>query len=138
VKNWEVFLISTNNRLAMIKALKITVVSYLREHGFKGAFPHFRRQKENHIDLITFQFNRYGGSFVVELAFCPAEGITTSWGEHISPKKVTAHDVNERYRLNEDLNDASKQWFHFENAIDEKDYEQVASEVKQLLHRKIE
>ncbi|WP_445669274.1 DUF4304 domain-containing protein [Niallia sp. FSL M8-0099] len=49
--------------------------------------PSFRRRKENYIDLITFQFNRYGGSFVVELAFCPAEGITTSWGEHISPEK---------------------------------------------------
>ena len=129
---------NTNKRLAMINALKTIVVSYLREHGSKGAFPHFRRQKENYIDLITFQFNRYGGSFVVELAFFPAEGITTSWGEHISPKKVTAHDVNERYRLNEDLNDASKQWYHYETAIDEKDYEQVASEVKHLLHRKIE
>lgn len=78
---------STNNRLAMINSLKTNVVSYLRDHAFKGAFHHFRRRKENYIDLITFQFNRYRGSFVVELAFCPAEGITTSWGEHISPEK---------------------------------------------------
>lgn len=77
----------SGNSVTMTNALKKMVVTYLRENGFKGAFPHFRRHNENHMDLITFQFNRYGGSFVVELAFCPAEGITTSWGEVIPPKR---------------------------------------------------
>ncbi|WP_366945292.1 DUF4304 domain-containing protein [uncultured Metabacillus sp.] len=31
---------------------------------------HFRRKNEENINLITFQFNKWGGSFVVELASC--------------------------------------------------------------------
>nr|WP_268888411.1 DUF4304 domain-containing protein [Heyndrickxia shackletonii] len=42
----------------MISALKKIVVPELRERGFKGSFPHFRRIFENKIDLITFQFDK--------------------------------------------------------------------------------
>ncbi|MFJ7406290.1 MULTISPECIES: DUF4304 domain-containing protein [unclassified Lysinibacillus] len=77
----------SHSRLLMIKALKKLVVPYLREHGFKGSFPHFRRQNEEHMDVITFQFNRYGGSFVVEVAICGKDGFTTSWGTENSCKQ---------------------------------------------------
>jgi len=80
-------------------ALKSVLIPYLRKQGFKGSLPHFRRKNETNIDLITFQFNRWGGSFVVELTSCSIDGVTTYWGEHIPPKKVTAHDINDRYRL---------------------------------------
>lgn len=53
----------------------------LRKQEFKGSSPNFRRNNEMNIDLITFQFNRSGGSFVVELATCPIEGITMNWGK---------------------------------------------------------
>jgi hypothetical protein len=124
----------SNERLAMTNALKKIVVPYLREQGFKGSFPHFRRQNENQIDLITLQFNRYGGSFVVELAVCAAEGVTMSWGEEIPPNKVTAHDINDRYRLRENIKDANEHWFNYETAKDEEDYVFVASKVLNLLH----
>ena len=94
----------SDSRLLMIKALKKLVVPYLREHGFKGSFPHFRRQNEENIDLVTFQFNRYGGSFVFELAVCGKNGTTMSWGEVVPPNKVTAHDVGDRFRLRETRN----------------------------------
>ena len=83
-------------RQHMNTALKNIVVPHLRTHHFKGSFQHFRRRQDTHIDLITFQFNRYGGSFVVECTVCPPESVTMSWGEHIPPKKVTAHDVSEQ------------------------------------------
>ena len=101
-----------NNRVDMINALKKSVIPYLREYGFKGSFPHFRRQNEENIDLITFQFNRYGGSFVVELTSCPKEGVTMS--------KVTAHDVGNRYRLKEDKDEYGT-WFDYENAQSEEE-----------------
>lgn len=122
-----------NNRVDMIKALKKSVIPYLREYGFKGSFPHFRRRNEEYIDLITFQFNRYGGSFVVELAFCPKEGVTMSWGEEVPPNKVTAHDINDRYRLKESK-DEYETWFDYENAQCEEDLNLIALKVKSLLH----
>ena len=122
-----------NNRVDMINALKKSVIPYLREYGFKGSFPHFRRQNEENIDLITFQFNRYGGSFVVELTSCPKESVTMSWGEVIPPNKVTAHDVGNRYRLKEDKDEYGT-WFDYENAQSEEDLNLVALKVKSLLH----
>ena len=125
------------SRLKMNNALKKIVIPYLREHHFKGSFPHFRRKNNTHMDLITFQFNRYGGSFVVELATCPLIGLTTSWGEDIPFNKVTAHDVSSRYRLIQDLeneSNASNQWFNYEDMTSEQQFEQVAYTVKHLLH----
>ena len=58
----------------MISKLKKIVVPGLRERGFKGSFPHFRRISEKKIDLITFQFHRYGGGFVIEVEVCSPEG----------------------------------------------------------------
>ncbi|WP_191556767.1 DUF4304 domain-containing protein [Metabacillus idriensis] len=54
---------------------------------------------EANIDLITFQFNKWGGSFVVELASCPSQGIISSWGEEIPSNKITAHNMDKRFRL---------------------------------------
>jgi hypothetical protein len=38
---------------SMIAALKSEFVFALRERGFKGSFPHFRRVKPDKIDLLT-------------------------------------------------------------------------------------
>ncbi|WP_409369208.1 DUF4304 domain-containing protein [Lysinibacillus sp. 38-6] len=123
----------SNSRLFMIKALKKLVVPYLRKHGFKGTFPHFRRLNEENIDLVTFQFNRYGGSFVVELAVCGKNGTTMSWGEEVPPNKVTAHDVSfdDRFRLREDIygTDDNDCWFHYEEAKTDEDFDVVALKV---------
>ena len=120
-----------SRREMMNQALKKVMIPYLRQKGFKGSFPHFRRMTEINIELITFQFNKWGGSFVVELAASPIQGVTMTWGEQIPPNKVTAHDINERYRLGAKSGDGI--WFDFENAENEQDYEKVASHVLDLL-----
>ena len=51
------------------------------------------------MDLLTFQFSRSGGKFVVELSQCGPDGYTTRWGEHIAPGEVTAHHLDRRQRL---------------------------------------
>jgi len=79
----------------MIAALKAEFVPALKERGFKGSFPHFRRIKPDKIDLLTVQFDKWGGGFVIEIAKCGPEGITTSWGLHIPPNKVRAWDAND-------------------------------------------
>ena len=57
-------------RKEMIVALNSIVVPVLRHRGFTGSFPHFRRLGTKQIDLITFQFDKWGGGFVVELSKC--------------------------------------------------------------------
>jgi hypothetical protein len=100
----------------MVKALKEIVVTRLREQGFKGSFPHFRRPDEEKIDLITFQFDQWGGGFTIEISQCPANGITTSWGEHIPPNKVRAWDMHptQRLRLQPKLSAFTSDWFRYD------------------------
>lgn len=56
-------------RKEMNDALKEVVVPVLRELGFKGTFPHFYRELNQHVDLFSFQFRLAGGSFVAELSY---------------------------------------------------------------------
>lgn len=121
----------SQQRKDMIVGLKREVVPYLRAHQFKGSFPHFRRIQSDQIDLITFQFNRHGGSFIIELAQDPATGVQTDWGEQISPQKMTAHDVDvdERRRLGSHSPDEDGIWFSYESAQSEQDYLRVAQQV---------
>jgi hypothetical protein len=63
----------SQSRDAMIVELKRVAVPVLRSLGFKGSFPHFRRESAERIDLLTFQFSLGGGKFVVEVgSFSPA------------------------------------------------------------------
>ncbi len=96
--------------------LKTTVLPWLREAGFRGSFPHFRRRDTDGIDLVTFQFDRHGGGFVIEVARCPPDGVTTHWGKQISPARVTAHDMhpNDRTRLKPRPGSGTDSWFRYD------------------------
>ena len=119
----------------MIEVLKSVVVPFLKERGFKGSFPHFRRPAGNAIQLLTFQFDKWGGGFVVELAKCSPEGVTTSWGKFIPPNKVTAHDVNGRLRLGA-RSPGEDHWFRYDTVGSVDPYQDAASEVlRQFEHQ---
>lgn len=101
----------------MVKCLNEIVVPALRNLDFKGSFPHFRRIKDDRINLLTFQFDRSGGGFVIEIANCRSDGITTAWGLEIKPNKVTAHDVNKRKRIQSNMDTTSSltdDWFRYD------------------------
>ena len=93
----------------MIAALKEIVVPTLRDMGFRGSFPHFRRQRDEQIDILAFQFSQWGGSFVVEIAHCPAAGYTLHTGETIAPDKARVHLQHYRSRLEAWSSAASEQ-----------------------------
>jgi hypothetical protein len=103
----------SDERDRMIETLKEYVVPDLRERGFKGSFPHFRRPTERAIHLLTFQFDKCGGGFTIEIATCPPDGVTMHWGEHIPPTKVRAWDVypSHRPRLGPEKTD---RWVRFD------------------------
>lgn len=86
-------------RKLMDEALKELVIPFLRAQGFKGSMPHYRRPQEDRINLLTFQHSRSQAKFIVEIANSPPSGITAYWGEEISAKRITAHDVSRRLRL---------------------------------------
>jgi hypothetical protein len=118
----------------MIEALKKIVVTRLRDQGFRGSFPHFRRPSEKKIDLLTFQFDKRGGGFVIEISKCPPNGITTYYGECIPSNKVTAWHMHpdERVRLQPRNIDGSSpsDWFRYDRPIRFGDiYEKTARDV---------
>lgn len=104
----------------MVKALKRHVLPVLREKGFRGSFPHFRRDTEKQTDLLTFQFSRYGGRFVVEIAKCSLGDCTAPWGEVIPANKVTAHHMNNRLRLGAKT-ERSDHWFKYDHILYDSD-----------------
>ena len=106
------------SREEMDRALKTHFVPALRQRGFKGSLPHFRRLRDNQVDLITIQFDRHGGGFVVEIASWSVEGLTTHWGKFIPALKLTAHDLhpNQRYRLGSP-GPSTDNWFRFDREV---------------------
>jgi hypothetical protein len=104
-------------RNKMVSALKEIVVPTLRDMGFCGSFPHFRRQRDEQADLLTFQFSQWGGSFVVEIAYCPAAGYTLPAGEAVSPDRARVHHQHYRSRLRLGVRPPPNNrdhWFRFE------------------------
>ncbi len=116
-------------RKLMDGAIKTLVIPFLREQGFKGSMPHFRRIKKDRINLITFQHSRHQTKFVVEIANCPPSGITTYWDEVIPEKRVTAQDVSRRLRLGS-TGVGTDYWFDYtKESIFTNTYRRVAKEV---------
>ncbi len=68
------------------------------------------------MDLITFQFDRQGGGFVIELARCPVSGTPPNWGKYIPATKVQAWDIhpNFRSRLQQRPGSGTDSWFRFD------------------------
>jgi hypothetical protein len=104
-------------RTSMNVALNAIVVPVLRERGFKGSLPHLRRLKSASVELLTFQFDKWGGGFVVEIARCSSAGFTTAWGKHIPADKLSAHDVHpeNRVRIQPATGGGRDAWFRFDD-----------------------
>ena len=86
-------------RNRMIDSLKEIVIPELRNMNFKGSFPHFRKIENRKTNLLTFQFDRSGGGFIIELANWNESEFKTSWDKIIPINKLTAHDLNNRQRI---------------------------------------
>ena len=90
-----------SNAQIMKKHLEASVIQPLLSQGFTGKYPHFRRQKEDCIELITFQANRYHNSFTVEVSaiFPDKEEKNFVLDEGMSVDDVNVWYTNNRYRL---------------------------------------
>jgi hypothetical protein len=104
--------------MEMESELKRVVQPVLRADKFAGSFPHFRKVGEDSIDLVTFQFDRRGGGFIIEIARCPSDGILTYWGLRIPPNKTRAWDIHpdDRKRIKCRSGTGTDTWFRFDTA----------------------
>lgn len=112
----------------MIAELKRIAVPVLRALGFKGSFPHFRRETEAQIDLLTFQFSMAGGQFVIEIGTFPSEGYRL-YDKVIPATQVKMRHLLRRLRLGA-KNENSDYWFNY----DASDYTRVAELVIPYIH----
>jgi hypothetical protein len=115
------------SRDGMVGELKRVVVPVLRELGFMGTFPHFRREGEDRIALLTFQFASAGGSFVVEVGKFPAKGLQMA-NEFIPAAEVKMRHLLRRLRLGA-KGESGDHWFDYEAG----DHERVALSVVPLI-----
>lgn len=108
--------------------IKKTIVPYLRQIGFKGTFPHFKRISKKQIDMIMFQFSSWGKKFTIELAKCPPEGVTWANGTKISADKVKVPGATNRMRVGR-LATGKDYWFDYKDINPKK----VAEKAQKML-----
>ena len=115
----------------MDTTIKEIVVPFLRERGFKGSYPHFRRENGVNLNLLTFQFGLSAPQFVVEISNCPSTGFTTSWGKYLKPAQCRASYMNSRLRIGS-LKNNKNTWYNFEKeSLFSNIYKKKANEVLQ-------
>lgn len=110
----------------MISELRTVVLPHLRAAEFKGTFPHFRRLRESKIDLLSFQFDKYGGGFYIEISQCDRSGYINRRRQHIpASQQLRCWDIDERLRLQPGKRQSRWSWFRYEN----NDFHSVAESV---------
>lgn len=125
----------------MIASLKERTVPRLRELGFHGTFPHFRRTTERANHILTFQFDKNGGGFVVEIAKTPPGDLVLPDGEVIPVDKITpgylSMDRRKRLGIPPGKND---RWFRYDKGLFRRriSFEELAEEVLSLIDSEAE
>jgi hypothetical protein len=119
----------------MRKSLKKILVPALKETGFNGKGWNFQRSSGS-LDLLSVQFWKYGGQFILEAARQPRGDFHTSWGEVVPEAQVTVAHISphKRARLEQLDTAAAFSWFTFQDFGDDQSrYDALARQVIELL-----
>ena len=95
----------------MEAALKAKCVPVLRDLGFKGTFPHYFRDTNGFVALITFQFFSSGGSFCIEIGYADPQRTNVTFKPDTETKKLRVNQTRLRCRLGADQ--GNDKWFQF-------------------------
>jgi hypothetical protein len=87
------------HRKAMEDALRASLGPVLREAGFKGAFPNWRRTVGDRIDLVGIQHLSSGGTFFINTGQIPADGFKTGWMASIPVEKLRLSHAKHHERV---------------------------------------
>jgi hypothetical protein len=100
------------HRDLMMKALAAKFVLHLRDKGFAGSFPHFRRKLPDRIDFLDVQFAREGGRFCLNIGQTGPDGLKDpAWPDLTIEKTTTGHISDHSSRITHGF--FMKQWFDF-------------------------
>jgi hypothetical protein len=86
---------------------------------------------------LTFQFDRHGGGFVIEIGQCPAEGFTTHWGKVIAPDKIRTWDLSskQRARVQPRIGSGTDSWFRYDGTAAQDVFGQTAESILPFLEQ---
>ena len=122
----------STERTKMIKSLKEIFVPELRNMKFKGSFPHFRKTENGKTNLLTFQFDRNGGGFIIELANWNESEFKTHWDEIIPLNKLSARDLSKRQRIYPNSlteKNGTDSWFRYGKPKTDEIYDKLSQKV---------
>ena len=122
----------------MRKALKRELLPQLKLHGFVGATSSFQRKSDNTLDLLSIQYWKYGGQFILEFARRERGELQTSWGEVVPEEKLDVAHVRPtrraRLQRNDEVFEELFRGFKFEGfGEDQAKYDALAKQVASLL-----
>ena len=118
----------------MRTALKELVIPNLLDRGFEGKYPHYKKIYDERIELLSFDTNKWGNSFTVEVStvFLPSSihDSNLSGSEEKHPiDTVTVWDTNYRYRLRGMFDG----WFSYDDEFYDKVCDEVNKQMDSLL-----
>lgn len=97
----------------MKSALNKLVIPKLLEQGLEGKYPHYKKIYDDRIELLSFQTNKWGNSFTVEVStvFLPSSNRDSNViGSEIPPiEELNVWNTNNRYRLDGTFDG----WFYY-------------------------
>ena len=122
----------------MRKALKRELLPQLKLLGFIGATSNFQRKSDKALDLLSIQYSKYGGQFILEFARRERGELQTSWGEIIPEEKVNvAHVIptrRARLQRNDEMFEELFRGFKFEGfGENQARYDALANQVASFL-----
>jgi hypothetical protein len=95
----------------MVAALKESFVPTLRQKGFVGSLPHFRRKLDDRIDFLDVQFAREGGRFCLNIGQSGPKGLEDPAWPDLALAETTVGHVHHSSRVHRGI--LFKQWFDF-------------------------
>ena len=101
----------SEHREHMTHALKRTLLPMLREKGFAGSFPNFRRKLDDRIDFLNVQFGREGGRFCLNIGQTGPQGLQDPAWPDLALTETTVGHLRHRSRVHRGF--LYKQWFDF-------------------------
>lgn len=118
----------------MINALKAFVVPEIKALGFSGRFPHFRRERESKFEFLSFQFNRHGGSFILECGSILSQDLPEfASGIPFDKLNYGYTHPNNRLRIKPDGATREDFWFNYSVFTQEGQFEELAKSLVPLL-----
>lgn len=105
------------DRAEMRRALASIAVPKVRALGFTGSMPHFQRKRGAEHQLLMLMFNKYGGSFYLEVGqisdaeFLELQAYWASSGKQLSEEALTVGHCPWRFRKR--LGGNTDNWFVF-------------------------